>query len=186
MIHHRRNLGVAGIAVTATVAGALLVVPALATHTTAGLFAPDPRALGTFASLDVKAEREGNWDLRLKAKGLTDVRVTEVHFAPGASSGWHSHPGPNLLIVIEGEVVEYEGDNPLCTGNTLTAASPTSVTPPVRTGETFGDDGGSHVHLVKNVSAQPATVMAIAFYPHGVRPLTTPQPQPTNCAEDVH
>ncbi len=59
-------------------------------------------------------------------------------------------------------MVEYEGSNPLCTGNTLTAASPTSVTPPVPTGETFGDNGGSAVHLVRNESAAPATVMAIA------------------------
>ena len=182
MIHHRMKIAAAGIA-AATVAVALVAVPGLANHTTAGLFAPDPRALGTFDSLNVKAERAGKWDLMLKAKGLTDVRVTEVHFAPGASSGWHSHPGPNLLIAIEGEVVEYDGENPLCTGNTLTAAPASSTNPPVRTGETFGDEGGSHVHLVKNLSTtQPATVMAIAFYPHGVRPLTTPRTAPSNCA----
>ena len=180
MVTHRRK-----IAAAAAIAGAVLVVPALATHT-AGGFAPDPRAMGTFDSLDVKGEKAGKWDLMLKAKGRTDVRVTEVHFAAGASSGWHSHPGPNLLIVIEGEVVEYEGDDPLCSGNTLTAASPTSTSPPVATGETFGDNGGSHVHLVRNESGAPATVMAIAFYPHGVRPLTTPRSRPTNCGETVH
>ena len=189
MFHYRKTiLATAAVALAGGLAGLFVGMPAFANHATAGLFAPDPRALGTFDSLNVKAERAGKWDLMLKAKGLTDVRVTEVHFAPGASSGWHSHPGPNLLIAIEGEVVEYDSHDPLCNGNTLTAAPASSTNPPVRTGETFGDEGGSEVHLVKNLSTtQPATVMAIAFYPNGVRPLTTPRSAPTNCAaQGIH
>lgn len=186
MIHRRKIAVAAGAAVVTGLAGLLAGVPAIANHATAGLFAPDPRAMGTFDSLNVKAEREGKWDLMLKAKGLTDVRVTEVHFAAGASSGWHSHPGPNLLIAIEGEVVEYDGDDPLCSGNILTAASPSSTSPPVATGETFGDNGGSAVHLVRNETGAPATVMAIAFYPHGVRPLTAAKTKPTNCPTGLH
>ncbi len=182
MIHHRKKMAAAGMA-AASIVGAMLVVPALAAPS--GGFAPDPRAVGTFDSLDVKGEKAGKWDLMLKAKGLTDVRVTEVHFPAGASSGWHSHPGPNLLVVIEGEVVEYEGENPLCTGNTLTAGAPVG-TPAVKTGETFGDNGGSHMHLVRNETGAPATVMAIAFYPHGVTPLTTNRTRPTNCPTTVN
>lgn len=181
MIHLRKPILGAGAAVAA-IAGALFVIPALASHGTGG-FAPDPRAWGIFDSLNIKGEKEGKWDLMLKAKGLTDVRVTEVHFAAGASSGWHSHPGPNLLIAIEGEVVEYEGSDPLCEGNRLTAQAGSEIPP---TGETFGDNGGSAVHLVRNESGAPATVMAIAFYPHGVTPLTTPRSRPNNCPTSVH
>ena len=180
MIHHRKKIAAAGIAAV-SIAGALLVVPALAAPS--GGFAPDPRALGTWDSLNVKGEKAGKWDMMLKAKGLTDVRVTEVHFPAGSSSGWHSHPGPNLLVVIEGEVEEYEGDDPLCAGNTLTAGAPIGG---VKTGESFGDNGGSHVHLVRNVTGAAATVMAIAFYPHGVTPLTATATRPTNCPTTVN
>ena len=184
MIRHRKIIG-GGIASAATIAAALLVVPALATPNYGG-FSPSTKFFGTFAPFDYKAEKDGKWDLLLRSKGLTDVRVTEVSFPPNSSSGWHSHPGPNLLIAIEGEVVEYEGDDALCVGHARTATAVTGTTP--KTGETFGDAGGSHVHLVRNESSTVAAkVLAIAFYPNGSSaPLTdSTRPRPNNCPSTV-
>jgi quercetin dioxygenase-like cupin family protein len=173
MIHHRKTLvatvGLGGAAAFTTV---LIVGPAIATPPTGG-FSPSTIFVGEFDPFDVKAEKTDKWDLALKSKGVTDLRVNRVSFPAHSSSGWHSHPGPNLLTVTIGEVVEYEGDNPLCT--------PTVY----HTGDTFGDNGGSAVHLVRNETGVAAEVMAVALYPHGVTPLTTSQPKPTNCGEDI-
>ena len=134
MNHQRKTIVAIGVATAAVISAASIAVPASATPPTGG-FSPSPISLGTFDALDVKAEKAGKWDLRLKAKGETDVRVTRVSFPAHSSSGWHSHPGPNLLTVTIGEVVEYESNNPLCTGTTY------------HMGETFGDNGGSAVHV---------------------------------------
>lgn len=172
MHNQRKKIFAIGVA-TATISAGLIAAPAIATPPV-GTWAPVPLSRGTFDDLNVMAEKTGKWDLMLKAKGLTDVRVTRVPFAVGTSSGWHSHPGPNLLTVTAGTVVEYDGDNPLCTGTTYTV------------GQTFGDNGGSAVHLVRNESSSPAEVMAVALYPNGVTPITdSTKPKPTNCPATV-
>jgi quercetin dioxygenase-like cupin family protein len=167
-----RTIFATGIAI-ATVSAAIIVVPAVATPSLGG-FRPVPIFVGTFGPLDVKAEKSDKWDLMIKSKGRTDLRVTEVNFPAGSSSGWHSHPGPNLLTVKQGSVVEYDSDNPLCTGTTY------------NTGDTFGDNGGTAVHLVRNEGSTAAIVMAVALYPHGVTPTTdSTKSKPNNCDADV-
>ena len=173
MIHHRKTIVAAGVATATAIAAALIAVPAVATPPV-GTWAPEPLSVGSFNDLTVMAEKTGKWDIMIRAKGNTDLRVTRVPFAVGTSSGWHSHPGPNLLTVSVGAVVVYEGSNPLCTGTTYTA------------GQTFSDNGGSAVHLVRNESStDAAAIIAVALYPHGVTPITTSKPKPTNCPADV-
>ena len=36
---------------------------------------------------------------RVRPHGTTDVHVLENVIAPGGTFGWHSHPGPSLVIV---------------------------------------------------------------------------------------
>ena len=36
------------------------------------------------------------WQIRISAKGATDVHVLENIITPGGTFGWHSHPGPSL------------------------------------------------------------------------------------------
>jgi len=33
----------------------------------------------------------------------TNAVLQRLHFAPGQSTGWHTHPGPNLVLVVSGE-----------------------------------------------------------------------------------
>ena len=170
----RKKLIAAGMAATATIAVAVAVVtgPALANHATG--FSPSAISFGVFGPFDVKAEKNDKWKLAIKSHGQTDLRVTRVSWAAGASSNWHSHPGPNLLTVTQGSVTEYEGSDPLCTATIYTQ------------GQTFGDNGGSAVHLVRNHTGSPAEVIAVAFYPHatGTPPVPAPtvtKTRPTNC-----
>ena len=170
MTHPRRKFVTLGLSTVTLISAALIAVPALATPPV-GDFHPVPVFKGVFGPLDLKAEKNDKWDLLLRSKGQTDLRVTTVSFGAHSSTGWHSHPGPNLLTVTVGEVVVYEGA--LCLGTTI------------HTNGTFTDIGGSHIHLVRNETGDPAVVMATAFYPHGVTPTLTSEPQPNNCPAGI-
>ena len=50
-----------------------------------------------------------------------DIVVSELSFAPGAVSGWHSHPGKVLIGVARGSVTLYHGNDPSCAGTTHNA-----------------------------------------------------------------
>ena len=47
-----------------------------------------------------------------------EVVTQQAKFAPGATSGWHSHPGYLTGTVVSGQVVRYGPD---CTSETLSA-----------------------------------------------------------------
>jgi quercetin dioxygenase-like cupin family protein len=34
----------------------------------------------------------------------TNAVLTRVHFTDGQSTGWHTHPGPNLVLVVSGQL----------------------------------------------------------------------------------
>ncbi len=44
----------------------------------------------------------------LQLIGGTDVVVAQNTFTPGATSGWHSHPGPAIVVVQSGEITIYQ------------------------------------------------------------------------------
>src|SRR5438309_1829372 len=48
---------------------------------------------------------------RLHAAGETDFVFQEVTLDPGASTGWHSHPGP-LLVVVRSGMPDARGKGP--------------------------------------------------------------------------
>ncbi len=50
-----------------------------------------------------------------EAKRPVDIVVRTHDYAPGSSTGWHSHPGPVFITVLEGQVTFYERDDPTCT-----------------------------------------------------------------------
>lgn len=173
MILHRKKIAMIGIGAATAIAIAVVTTPVLADHVTG--FSPQGISLGVFGPLDVKSEKDDKWKLSIKSHGQTDVRVTRVRWGPLASSNWHSHPGPNLLTVVSGSVREWHGNDPLCSFEDYNA------------GDTFWDNGGSSIHLVRNLSTTDhAEVIAVAFYPHatGSPPSpapTTPRTRPTNC-----
>lgn len=76
------------------------------------------------------------------------LQVREDRWAPGAETGVHDHPGPAILAIIEGELVE---ETP--TGSSV-----------LRTGQVVWR-GARQSHNVKNVSDKPARMLAIHFDP---------------------
>jgi hypothetical protein len=86
-------------------------------------------AKGRFDAIDAKT-KTGKWKARIRTKGSSDLEVLEVRIAPGGSAGWHSHPGPSLVIVKSGTATFYLAADPTCTPHRVQA------------GEGFVDTGG--------------------------------------------
>jgi hypothetical protein len=112
------------------------------------------------------------WKVDIRAKGATDVHVIENIIAPGGTFGWHSHPGPSLVIVKSGLLSVYHGDD--CT-------SPEVYGPGSPLGSTFVDQGHD-LHLVRNNTTAVDDVYVVSFVPAGfTRRIDQPNPSPGTC-----
>jgi hypothetical protein len=111
------------------------------------------------------------FDVEIKTKDSTDIAVSNVVVAPGGSSGWHSHPGPVLVVVKTGTITFYragkhsglDGDeeNP-----NNAAHGPTCSRTVYPAGSAFVEvPEPGHVMLAKNEGATEATVTATYFAP---------------------
>jgi quercetin dioxygenase-like cupin family protein len=72
----------------------------------------------------------------------SDVVVQHVTIEPGGTTGWHTHPGPAVVVISSGSFTLYDGDDPSCTGTTYSA------------GQVFIDPGRGHVHIGRNNGSQ--------------------------------
>lgn len=154
--------------------GAVVVVAALA----AGLLCATPGSgststligRATFANpVDVERIAEDyGWEIEIGAKPSLDVAVQTIVFQPGGYSGWHRHPGPVFISVVEGTMTFYEGDDPDCK-------------PIVRTAGQGFLDVGDHAHIARNETDQPAKNVVTYFVPAGA-PLRIDAHAPVNCA----
>ena len=95
------------------------------------------------------------WLSMQKTKGPSDLYVQNNVWAPGGTSGWHTHPGHSLIIVTAGTVTAYEGDDPTCTPHRYTV------------GEGFVDAGGDHVHNLRNEGTVEARTIAVQLIAAG-------------------
>jgi quercetin dioxygenase-like cupin family protein len=91
------------------------------------------------------------WLSLQKPTASSDVYVQSNVWAPGGSTGWHSHPGQSLIIVTAGTVTDYEGHDPDCKPHVY------------KTGMAFADPGGDHVHILRNEGAVEAKTIAVQF-----------------------
>jgi quercetin dioxygenase-like cupin family protein len=141
----------------------------------AGALATDPSGFtaaqqwkGVFGEMDVHVVNMPDWQVKLKTKGVSDVYVTRNAIAVGGQSGWHTHPGPSLIIVTVGEIMAYDGVDPTCTPKRY------------RSGEGFVDPGDGHVHLLRNETDAPAETVAVQFLPKDAT-RRIDAPAPGNC-----
>jgi quercetin dioxygenase-like cupin family protein len=71
-------------------------------------------------------------------RDISNTLVAEVTWEPDGTSGWHTHPGPVIVNVIEGEVTVTNATD--CAPRTYGA------------GEAFLDPGQGNIHIVTNAS----------------------------------
>lgn len=146
-----------------------LSASALATPPTPGL-ATTILAKSLFAEIDLNAHTlpADLWQARIKTHGLSDVYVVDNKLPPGGNTGWHSHPGPSLILVVAGTVTNYTGDDPSCTPHVYTA------------GSGFIDAGGEDVHILRNETSAQAETIAVQLLPKdALRKID--KPDPGNC-----
>ena len=78
-------------------------------------------ASGIFEPFNVKRTRD-NWEAELKVEGmLTNITYQSSTAIPGATTGWHSHPGPLFITVTAGAVTVYNAEDQTCTPRVFTA-----------------------------------------------------------------
>jgi quercetin dioxygenase-like cupin family protein len=125
-----------------------------------------PIAQGTLDEIDIKG-KTGPWKVDIGTKGQSQLSVTENTVGPGGHFGWHSHPGPSLVIVKSGTSTFYSGDDPDCTPHVHPA------------GTAYIDPGGS-VHIARNEGTVDLVVIVTRLVPAGAQPRID-EPDPGNC-----
>ena len=142
------------VAITAIVVAAVGLVVGL---TTVALASPGS---GVTASTPVSGTVAGKFNLNIEGfinfhtKG--DLRVANQVFTiqPGGFVGWHSHPGPVLVIVKSGTFRSVQTD---CSFKDYTA------------GQVYVDEGAGHVHNAVNPSSSVALELSVTYLaPPGV------------------
>ncbi len=98
-----------------------------------------------------------------------DAVVQHVTIPAGGYTGWHTHPGPAIVIVQSGELTVYEADDASCAGTVY-----------VR-GQILLDEGYGNIHIGHNAGTTPLELW-ITFL--DVPPGTSPRidaASPGNC-----
>jgi hypothetical protein len=129
-------------------------------------------AKGRFGDLNVHAKsKPADWMAKLKTKGLTDLYVQSNVFAPGGTSGWHTHPGPSLVVVTAGTLTVYDADDPSCAPHVYSASGDNS----------FVDIGGGDVHMIRNDGSVEGRTTVVQLVPaDAARRIDAPAP--ANCS----
>ena len=76
------------------------------------------------------------------------------------------------MIVTQGSVTVYDGDDPACTPHVYTAGTPSNA---------FIDPGDGHVHIIRDESGTVAKTVAVQFVPAGTTTRRQDAPDPGNC-----
>ena len=107
----------------------------------------------------------------LHVRNAADTVMQRIVIAPGGHTGWHSHPGPVVVLVAAGELTFYSGEDPACAPRTYSA------------GQAFIDSGQGHVHIARNLSTTEETVLWVTYFdvPPGAG-VRIDAPDPGNCS----
>lgn len=154
----------------------IVVGAAMAAAISAGLVGATPGS-GTTSTLigratydeEIKVKRTGveDWEVEVEARPALDIAVQRIVFQPGGQSGWHSHPGPVFISVVEGTMTFYDSDDPECA-------------PIVRHAGQGFVDVGDHAHIARNETSEPA-VNVVTYLAPPAAALRIDQPKPAQC-----
>ena len=167
-------------AVCLVVAGtALYGTKVLATPATVPGFSGTTLAKATYGEIFSHVHTTpARWQELIQTKGSSDLYVQQNTWDPATcqnkcipSTGWHTHPGPSFVIVTQGSVTAYDGDDPTCTPHLYTANTANNA---------FIDPGDGHVHIIRDESGAIAKTIAVQLIPAGAD-RRQDAPNPGNC-----
>ena len=70
-------------------------------------------ARGNIGAFHVQSKFE-KYNVELKTHDDTDIQVRSAIALPGSYSGWHTHPGPVILVIKTGTLTIYDATDPTC------------------------------------------------------------------------
>lgn len=151
-----------------------------AVGTAAGSVAFLTAGSGVTATVFARAGFADPTDIKFKVKGgsqevihVADAQETvvqQINIAAGGHTGWHSHPGPVVVLIKSGTMSFYDGDDPTCTARTYTA------------GQAFVDSGQGHVHIARNEGTTNLELWATYFDVPPAGAFRLDAPVPGNCS----
>ena len=100
-----------------------------------------------------------------------DFAVQLVTLAPGGATGWHTHPGPALVLVRSGEFTLYSA---------AAGCQPTTY----KAGQSFVDAGFGNVHIGRNEAPAGNVELYVVYLAPagaGVR-IDAPKPAASTCS----
>ena len=165
----KKQLAFGGIvaAVVASVAGAALATPGSGTTGVVVARAAFPDQVNI--KLSLKDDDRGRETVQVR--NAEDNVMQQIIFAPDGHSGWHSHPGPAVILIKSGELTFYQEEAGRCVSRTYSA------------GEALIDSGQGHAHLAHNTSAGETEVWVTYFdVPAGGSPRIDVPAAPEGCA----
>lgn len=158
-----RRRGLVIIAVAALVAG--IFGSAVGTPSS-GVTAETARGPLVDRPLDVNLRFAPDTKLKINTKGDLEVAVQRIVATPGATFGWHNHPGLTTVTIASGTLTLYHAEH--CTNGTDYTA-----------GESFSNLP-EEVHLARNNGTTDLVLFAWYLLPAETPPLVlrTDQPLP--------
>ena len=127
-------------------------------------------ARGSFTeSTDIKFKvGEGKREV-IHVPRAQETVVQRIDVAAGGHTGWHSHPGPVVVVIKSGTMSFYDGDDPTCTVKTYSA------------GDVFIDAGQGHSHIARNETGENLELYATYFDVPVGEPFRIDMPDPGYC-----
>jgi quercetin dioxygenase-like cupin family protein len=128
-----------------------------------------PRAAFTdHASMQIRLKAIGHGTDVIKVSDPSNIVTTRVTVQPGAQIPWHTHPGPVIVTIAQGELTYTSSEG--CTSQRYPA------------GTAFIDPGHGHVHTAVNTGPTETVFTAMFFEaPAGTAPVSIPADAPTGC-----
>jgi len=107
----------------------------------------------------------------IDVENARETVMQQIVIAPGGHTGWHSHPGPVVVLIKSGQMSFYDSEDPTCTVRTYSA------------GQAFIDKGQGHVHIARNESQSENLELWATYFdvpPGGAFRIDAPNPG--NCS----
>lgn len=102
--------------------------------------------------VDIKFKVRGHHQEVIHVRDAQETVMQQIVIGPRGHTGWHTHPGPVVVLVKAGELTFYDSEDPTCTGRTYSA------------GQAFIDSGQGHVHIARNLSDSQNTELWVTYF----------------------
>ncbi len=130
-------------------------------------FLTDRAAFTDDVDLKIKTKLDGEPRRVVNVKNPSRIVTARITLQPGAQFPWHTHPGPVVVNVVQGELVFVDSDD--------------CVERPYPEGTAFVDLGHGHVHTAFNPTDEETVLVATFYEAPAAGPLLIPAEAPAGC-----